>query len=215
VNQTLLRSYRGLSKLNKVAWLRIAGGAGIFAPVSAFTFIGLAVASCPQFSWVNNALSDLGVVPGVTSTLFNFGLYLSGLFCLSFAVGLFTFLGEHVVGKIGSIVFVLASLSLEGIGLFPENVRPFHLVFSIAFFTLVPIALLVVAGYYIVAHQKRIAMFTLSVAVVAAMPWVLLFSVQYVSGVAIPELVSGLAGATWTVVVGSKMIKIASRSKNP
>jgi hypothetical membrane protein len=204
---------RKMSGRNKSAWLRIAGIEGILTPVTAFTFIGLAVASYPQFNWFNNALSDLGVVPGVTSTLFNFGLYLSGLFFFIFAVGLFKFLDEHIIGKIGAVVFVSASLSLEGIGIFPENVRPLHLIFSVAFFVLVPIALLVVTGYYLLKRQKRMAVFTLLTAFVAAAPWVLQFLINYVSGVAVPEAVSAIAGSTWAVVSGFKMFKAGSRAK--
>jgi hypothetical membrane protein len=183
--------------------------------VSAFTFIGLAVAAHPQFSWVNNALSDLGVVPGVTSTLFNFGLYLSGLFFFIFAVGLFKSLDEHIIGKIGSVVFVLASLSLEGIGIFTENTRPWHLIFSVAFFVFIPIALLVVAGYYLLKRQKSMAAFTLLTAFVAAAPWVLQFLINYVSGVAVPEAVSAIAGSIWAVVSGFKMFRAGSRAKTP
>jgi len=204
-----------LSRSNKAAWLSISGGMGILTPIVAFTFIGLAVVSYPQFSWVNNALSDLGVVPGITSTLFNFGLYLSGLFCLSFSVGLYKFLDERIIGKIGSVVFVFASLSLEGIGIFPEDVRPFHFVFSVAFFVLVPIALLVIAGYYLLTHQERMFAFTLLTAFAAAAPWILQFLIHYVSGVAVPEAVSALAGAVWAIVLGFKMLRAASRAKTP
>jgi len=52
------------------------------------------------------------------------------------------------------------------------------------------------------------------VAVAAALPWVLLFLFRYAPGVAIPELISALAGATWVVFLGYKMIKEASTSKN-
>jgi len=48
-----------------------------------------------------------------------------------------------------------------------------------------------------------------------ATPWLLLFSVRYVSGVAVPEAVSGLAGAVWAVVLGYKMMREASRAKVP
>jgi hypothetical protein len=51
------------------------------------------------------------------------------------------------------------------------------------------------------------------VAGAAAAPWVLLFSVRYVSDVAVPETVSGLAGVVWTVVLGYKMMREASRAK--
>src|SRR3990170_6975438 len=203
-----------IPRSRKAKWLRFAGSAGILAPVFGFTLIGLAIVSFPEFSWTDNALSDLGVVPGTTSSLFNVGLLLSGLVTFNFAVGLFTFLGDRVLGKIGSVLFVLASLSLIGIGVFTENARPFHFVFSVALFTLMPIALLVIAGYYAFSHQKLMAVFTLSVAVVAASPWVLLSLVRYVPGVAIPELVSALAGAAWTITVGYKMFKEGSRTEN-
>jgi hypothetical membrane protein len=196
-------------------WLRGAGILGILTPIFSFTFIFLAIASYPQFSWVDNALSDLGVVSGVTSTLFNFGLCLGGLFAMIFAAGLFTFIGDRALGKIGSAVFFLASLSLEGIGLFPENARPFHFIFSVAFFTLMPIALLTIVGYYAVSRKKQMAVFTLLIAVAAALPWVLLFLVRYVSGVAIPELASAIAGAVWAIAVGYKMFKETSRPQKP
>ena len=123
--------------------------------------------------------------------------------------------GGDIIGKIGAIVFVSASLALEGIAAAPENVRPFHYAFSVAFFTLMPIAFLVIAGYYLIIHQKVLAFFTLLVAVIAAAPWVLFFTIHYAEGVAIPELVSALAGAVWTVVIGWKMFKVSSHPKNP
>ena len=56
---------------SKIAsWLKIAGIDGIIAPIYALTLILISVASYPQFSWTDNALSDLGVVSGVTSALF-------------------------------------------------------------------------------------------------------------------------------------------------
>ena len=180
-------------------------------PVLAFTCILIAVASYPAFSWTNNALSDLGVVAGVTGPLFNFGLYGSGLFALNFAVfGLFIYLGGGWVGKVGAAVFAAAGLALMGIGFFPENVVPYHYLFSVAFFVLLPISLLVLTGAFAFKRRTRMALFTLAAAVAAAAPWVLLLGVRYVSGVAVPEAVSGLAGGVWAVVVGYKMFKAAS-----
>jgi hypothetical membrane protein len=192
-------------------WLTTGGVTGIFTPVFAFLFIALSILTFPQFSWTNNALSDLGVVPGVTATLFNFGLYGSGLLSLSFAIGLYKYLTKNVVGKIGAIVFAAASLALEGIGWAPENVRPFHYIFSVAFFALVPIALLLIASYLFITREKGLAEFTLLIAVLAATPWVLLFLVQYVPGVAIPELLSALAASAWSILVGWRMYQAGSR----
>jgi hypothetical protein len=58
-------------------------------------------------------------------------------------------------------------------------------------------------------------LFTLLIAVAAALPWVLSFSIRYVSGVAIPEALSGLVGSLWIVVLGYKMSKFASQSEKP
>jgi hypothetical membrane protein len=195
--------------------LRMSGVCGVFAPVLAFAFILSAVASYPQFSWVDNALSDLGVVSGVTSVLFNSGLIVGGVLCFVFATGLFVFLGKRAVNRIGAFVLVLVSLALVGIGVFPESVPPVHYFVSVAFFVLLPVSMLfVVAGFWLAGHV-RMTVFTFLVAVVAAAPWVVLFSVRYVSGVAIPEFVSGLAGAVWVMVLSGKMLSQASRPRTP
>jgi hypothetical membrane protein len=162
---------------------------------------------------VDNALSDLGVVPGVTAVFFNSGLIIGGVLCFVFAIGLFGFLSERVVGRVGAFVLVAASLALVAIGVFPESVRPAHYMVSVAFFVLLPVSLLIITGAFWFTGQVRVVVFTLLVAVAAAAPWVLLFLVRYVSGVAVPEFVSALAGAVWAVVLGYKMIKEASRAK--
>lgn len=200
-------------KPKNVMWLRIAGTCGIIAPILAFTFICLAVASYPQFSWMDNALSDLGVVPGVTEALFNYGLIISGMLFVVFSTGMFLFLGEKIVSRTGAFVLALACLALVAIGLFPENVKPTHYLVSVAFFVLLPISMLIIAGAFWFMSQVRMAVFTLIAAVAAAAPWILYFSVHYVSGVAVPEAVSGLAGTVWTVVLGCKMMREASRAK--
>lgn len=198
----------------KSSWLKLAGIAGVLTPVSALIFIGAAIASYRWFSWTRNALSDLGIISGWTAGLFNFGLFLSGLLALNFAIGLFIMFRKSIIGKVGASIFVLACLSLEGIAFFPENMRPFHYIFSVAFFVLMPIALLVIAGYYLNNRQRQMAAFTLLVAIVAVIPWVLQFTVPYVQNVAIPEAVSAAAGSAWTLVLSYKMLKQAAQAKS-
>jgi hypothetical membrane protein len=200
-------------------WFTTGGGMGIVVPVVSFTFIILSIITYPQFSVTNNALSDLGIVPGITATLFNFGLYVSGLMSLWFAIGLYRYLGKNALGKIGAVVFGAASLALEGIGWAPEGTNafnfPWHYFFSVLFFALVPIALLVIVSYLFTMREVRLAGFTLLIAVIAAAPWVAYFAVQYVAGVAIPELISALAASAWTAAIGWRMYKAASQPKNP
>jgi hypothetical membrane protein len=122
---------------------QLAGAAsGIIAPVLAFSCILVAVASYAEFSWTDNALSDLGVISGITGPVFNFGLTVSGIFILGFAMfGLFKYFGNSWIGKSGAVAFAATAVALIGIGIANENIRPYHYLFSVAFFVLLPISL--------------------------------------------------------------------------
>jgi hypothetical membrane protein len=177
--------------LRNTAWFRIAGLCGVITPLVAFTCILLAIAYSPQFSWTENALSDLGVQEGLTAPLFN-----------------------KLVGKVGSFTFVLATLALIAIGIFPENARPMHYFASVAFFALIPIAMLVLTWAFVQIGGSKVALFTLLTAIVAAVPWVIQFAVPYVCGVAIPETISALSASAWAISLGFMMLKKASRKDN-
>ena len=212
-------------KTRNVRWLKISGFCGVLTPVVAFTCISLSIASAPEFSWVDNALSDLGVMHGFTAAVFNYGLIVSGILCSIFATNLVRLLRFDVFshdarllypdnrGLGGVLIFSLACLALVAIGVFPENVKYLHFFASVAFFVLLIGALLHMGIGFWRARQKRIAMFTLLLSVVAATPWLLLFLVRYVSGVAIPELIAAIAGGLWAGVFGFKMLKMTSRAK--
>jgi len=195
-----------MSKPRKLVYQRIGASSGIVAPIVAFVCILTAIASYPAFSWTNNALSDLGVVPGITASLFNFGLLASGILAFNFAIfGLFNYLIQSWVGKIGSAVFAAATLALIAISIFNEHFSPTHYLVSVAFFTLAPIALFILTFGFLLCHQRGVAVFTVLVGVAAALPWLLFFSFNYVPNVAIPEFLSGLAVSAWAIVLGKKM----------
>jgi len=197
----------------KYTLLLVGGASGVASPIIAVTCILISIASYPAFSWTNNALSDLGIIQGVTGPVFNFGLYCSGLLVLQFAVfGLFKYL-ESWVGKIGAVTFAATALALMGIGAAPENVVPYHYLFSVAFFVLLPISLFIITAAFALKRQTKMALFTLLTAAAAATPWILQFALHYVQGVAIPEFVSALAGSAWTIVLGYKVLKAASQPK--
>jgi hypothetical membrane protein len=200
-------------KLQYSALLRIAGVYGVIAPVIAFVCIFVATASYPQFSWTSNALSHLGVVPGVAPGVFNSGLVICGVMSFTFTLGFHLFMNKSWLARSGVMLFAVACLALVAIGMFPESVSPTHYWVSVAFFVTLPISLLIFVGEFWRKHQSLMAFFTLLVAVSAAAPWVLLFIFHYVPGVAIPEVISGVAGAFWTVRIGIKMYRAASQSK--
>ncbi len=191
----------------KVVFQKIGAIAGIVAPVLGLSCILAAIASYSAFSWTNNALSDLGIIAGVTRLLFNFGLIGSGFLALLFAaVGLFNYFGETLVGKVGAGSFEAATVALIGIGIFNESFQGTHYVLSVAFFALAPISLFILTYTFWLRHQNGMAVFTVIVGVAAALPWLLQFAFNYVPNVAIPEFLSGLAISVWTIVLSRKML---------
>jgi hypothetical membrane protein len=197
----------------KDVWLKISGVSGVFTPIIAFTFILLAIAYSPEFSWTENALSDLGVQEGITANLFNYGIIISGIFAMIFALGLFTFLREKLLGKIGAFIFILDILALIAIGVFPENVKPTHYYVSVIFFALFPISMLIICATFLRSGKVKMGIFTFLMAFVAAAVWIIQFSLRFVEGVAIPEAISAISALAWLIVLGIQMFKQASRSK--
>jgi hypothetical membrane protein len=209
-------------------WLRISGVCGILTPIVAFTCIFLAIYFAPGFSWMENALSDLGVMPGVTSALFNYGLVVGGSLGFIFATSLFGVMRffdvlsadgkPHTLfyrGESGALFFSLACLALVAIGVFPENIRYVHGLVSVAFFVALFLALIRWGIAFLQVRQKPWAVFTLLLGLVAVVPWLLLFTFRYVSGVAVPELISAVAGGLWTAVLSYTMLRMSSRLKMP
>jgi hypothetical membrane protein len=169
------------------------------------------VASYPQFSWTDNALSDLGVIAGVASTLFSAGLIFSGVLALMFASGLFLFLRDNMLGEIGASLLIIDALALCAIGFFPENVKPIHYYASVAFFVLFQFAIIFVAATYLWMHKLKMGLFSFLAAVFAMIVWIIQFTVGFGEGVAIPETLTSLSVLTWTLVMGYNMFKQSSR----
>jgi len=202
------------TNLRNKAWFRVAGLCGVITPIVAFTCILLAINYSPQFSWTENALSDLGVQEGLTAPLFNYGLIISGSVSLVFASGILALLHMKPVGEVGSFIFILATLALIAIGVFPENARPMHYYASVSFFVLIPIAMLILMWAFAQVGKVKTALYTLLVAIVAAVPWVIQLSVHYVSDVAIPETISALSASAWAITLGLLMLRQASKTDN-
>lgn len=192
----------------KISKQKMGAICGIAVPIIAFFGISMAILSYPDFSWTNNALSDLGVVPGITNTIFNFGLYTSGLFIVTFAVfGLYIFLGDKLIGKTGALAFATAGLALMAIGFFNESFKPTHYIVSVVFFAMLPIALWLITIALYLKKQVKLAILSISLSFAAAIPWILYFLIRYVSNVAVPEAVSAGAGCIWAIIISYKMFK--------
>jgi hypothetical membrane protein len=189
---------------------KIGAACGFAVPPVAFGAIAAAILSWNKFSWTNNALSDLGVVPGVTAPIFNMGLLSAGVLGVLFSVlGLFNYFRDTRLGRAGALAFAVSTFALMLIGIFNESFRPTHYIVSVMFFAALPLALLVITATLYRKHQTKLAVFTLAASLVAAAPWILLFSVHYVPDVAIPETISGLTGCVWIIIISYQVLKTA------
>jgi hypothetical membrane protein len=182
--------------------------AGFLAPVVVFAFVTAAILSYPSFSWTDNALSDLGVVPGITSVLFTLGLCGGGVLAFVFAAwGLYRYVGESVIGKVGAIFFAASTLMLICIGIFNESFRPTHYLFSVAFFLLAPLAFFILTAGFYLKRRRNLAVFTIITALIAALPWILQLTIRYVPNVAIPEAISGAAVGIWVILLSTSILQ--------
>lgn len=192
-------------------WLRICGICGIITPIMTLGVMSLAIASYPPFSWTENALSDLGVQEGITAILFNSGLIIGGILTLIFALGLLLYL-QNMLGKIGAFIFISDALALSAIGVFPENIKTAHYYASVAFFVLFPLAMFFVTASFLQMRKKKMGLFTFLSALFATTVWAIQWTIQFGPNVAIPEALSALSAATWSIVLGYKMLMHSSHS---
>ncbi|MEM2138056.1 MAG: DUF998 domain-containing protein [Candidatus Anstonellaceae archaeon] len=179
---------------------------GILAPIVAFAGIFGAIFSYPQFSWTENALSDLGVVPGITSVLFNYGLIIAGALTLAFSTNLRTILPGKF-GELAAILFALVAIDLAAIGIFTEEFRPTHYYVSVFFFAAFPISLFLAAASLYKNREKRLALLTLALSLAAVAAWGIQTSVGFGKNVAIPETIAALSVGVWAAVMGWRMLK--------
>ena len=99
----------------QVAVQKIAGLCGIMGPLLSLLFISLVISnSLFWFTWKENALSDLAGTQATTTvaTIFNSGLIIGAVLSIIFAVGLMQTLQKRIIGFIGTLILLLADISL-------------------------------------------------------------------------------------------------------
>jgi hypothetical membrane protein len=198
-----------LSDSKSFAGFWASGLFGIISPILTFIFIGLAISQASLwFSWTGNALSDLGVHEE-SALLFNSGLVVGGILNIVFAFGVMRFYQNQTIGRYGTFFLVLAGIFLASIGIFPETApNNMHYLVSVAFFAAFPVSLLIQSAALLsTPAHKRLAAFTIIMAITAIVPWAIWLPLKPYRGVAIPELVSALAAATWSIIMGSTLLR--------
>lgn len=179
------------------------------APIIVLTLIALAISRSPWFSWTENALSDLGV-QGIAAVLFNSSLIIGGILAGVFAVGLRETLRSWTLGHAGTLILILDAAALCAIGVFSETAGDIHFYVSVAFFTLLPVSLFLIgAAMMRISSERKLGLFTVLVGVVAAVVWTFPRG-----GVAIPEIVAGLAASVWSIVFGTRLLLLDYAEKH-
>jgi hypothetical membrane protein len=195
--------------VNSQSFTRLAGVFGIISPILTFVLIGLAIAQASSwFSWTGNALSDLGVHEE-SAVLFNSCLIIGGILNVIFAFGVMRFYQNQTIGKDGAFFLLLAGIFLASIGIFPETApNNIHYIVSVAFFAAFPMSLLIqFAALMRTPKNRKLGIFTLAITIIAIIPWAIWMSLKPYEGVAIPELISATAAATWSINMGSMLLQ--------
>lgn len=115
-----------MSMINEVKQRDLIGGL-IFVGILQFilaVLIGEGTTNHPNYSSAIHYVSTLG--SGSTTLLFSFSVALMGLFLVVCTYFVHKEYGE----RIPSVLLLLSGVSAIGVGVFPENVRPFHGIFT-------------------------------------------------------------------------------------
>jgi hypothetical membrane protein len=76
--------------------------------------------------------------------IFNNGLIIAGILSTIFGLFLVKVLPGTKLSFVGIFIFIIASISLIGVGVYPETVGDVHIIVSIMFFTLTAVAILII-----------------------------------------------------------------------
>jgi hypothetical membrane protein len=186
-----------------VDYARVSGWAGIAVPIWTLGLMLLATLLSPSFAWTVNALSNLGAETDVATSLtiwvFNGGLLTGGVAGVAFAAALW--LGsEHVVERIGAVVYGVAVLAMAGVGVFPQD-RSLHFPMAAGFYLLFTVAFWCYGTGNVFGGEVRRGAATIALGVGHLAMWVAWVQIVGLGGggLAIPEIVGALVFGGWTV----------------
>ncbi len=164
---------------------------GILSPIVAFSFIALAIATHPWFSFTKNALSDLGALGRENSWIFNLGLIAGGILAIIFS-SLIQGKGENVLENAAYFLFLIASVLMLLIGVFPEGTGP-HFTVSALFYLLSAISILSSGAGFIMAGKSMEGVGSILIVATALL---LSFGVKW-GGIAVPESIGAIGISLW------------------
>ncbi len=145
------------------------------------TCIVLSITIYPNFSFLRNALSDLGHAKRVTAPIFNFGLVTGGL--------LLALRGQRIGLKMTSHLLTLTSYFLILVGTFDEIYGRIHYLVSVFFF----LGLIMTSFAFSWESRKK---YPAILGALSTLTWILHFSGMK-WGVSVPESISIALAIPW------------------
>jgi hypothetical membrane protein len=180
----------------------VIGIIGILLPIIMIFIIYGSITMVPEFSWTENAISDLGASGVPSATFFNFGIMITGFLLLIFTIGVSDKLfGDSGLRRVGSWIMGLSSLFLILIAIYPLPVD-LHFYVSYLFFILFPLSFLIIGVSNFRNEnnfKRRLSYFAFLVVLIAvfSLGLVLIFE-----GEAVSEVLAALPGFIWLMIFG-------------
>lgn len=193
----------------RLQWMSLIG---VITPVIALVCISISILLSPNFSWIDNALSDLGhwtrtdigPAPFSRALIFNLGLGTTGILLTIITLVFMKELHDRPT-VVALVPFLLAAGFLASIGIFSEDIgirigdKSLHYIVSLGFFITFPFAMWFMGISWLRFPRLRwfstVSLFLPFTSIVlwwgtfrGIFPW---------SGVAIPELVTALTAIAW------------------
>ncbi len=118
-----------INELKKDKIYLIIGLIGIIIIASSILF---SIFSYPNYSIVNQYLSELGHPNATTATIFNLGLMIGSILMIPFFY--YFFYKEDILSKLIFVTSIFSMIALFGVGFFPLTLKDPHFIFAGIFF---------------------------------------------------------------------------------
>ena len=192
-----------------------AGICGILTPIVALSSIFLSISYSPNFSWIENWISDLGgrliidpmfpyrpdVSTPTTIAILSYGLMFAGILEFIFAVGLWKSI-RILSGRVGSFMIIISAIGLFSGGFFPEPTGIPHVIATFLLYVFGSIGVLYFGAASMDSGQKSLGFLLLLLGIIA-----LIFGGVLIGYRAIPELITSIALTVFSIIFGVKMIR--------
>ena len=159
-----------------------------------------------RFNWFTSAISDFGVYPK-TALIFNTGFIITGILLATYSIMIIIYLAEKLE-RIPFILLFIAGAHFLGIGLIPENIKPWHVYLAIGLYLSFGIFLILIGILYIRYEATRtLGLFALIIFINGLAIWLIPWKSLSIKGIAIPEVLSAIPAIIWLVVYNTYLIK--------